>query len=44
MAEIRLITFDLDNTLWDVGQVIRHAETQMQAWLDEVVPDPAEVA
>ncbi len=39
MAEIRLITFDLDNTLWDVGQVIRHAETQMYNWLDEVVPE-----
>ena len=39
MAEIRLITFDLDNTLWDVGQVIRHAESQMNAWLDDRVPD-----
>lgn len=39
MAEIRLITFDLDNTLWDVGQVIRHAEAQMYAWLDDQVPD-----
>lgn len=39
MAEIRLITFDLDNTLWDVGRVIRHAEAQMYAWLDEVVPE-----
>jgi putative hydrolase of the HAD superfamily len=39
MAEIRLITFDLDNTLWDVGQVIRHAEQAMNAWLDEVVPE-----
>jgi len=39
MTEIRLITFDLDNTLWDVGQVIRHAETQMYNWLDETVPE-----
>ncbi len=38
MAEIRLITFDLDNTLWDVGRVIRHAEARMYAWLDEAVP------
>ncbi len=39
MTDIRLITFDLDNTLWDVAQVIRHAEAQMYAWLDEQVPD-----
>ncbi len=39
MADIRLITFDLDNTLWDVNQVIRHAEEQMNAWLDEHVPE-----
>lgn len=39
MADIRLITFDLDNTLWDVGQVIRHAEATMNAWLDERVPE-----
>ncbi len=38
MPEIRLITFDLDNTLWDVGQVIRHAEATMNAWLDAEVP------
>ena len=39
MAEIHLITFDLDNTLWDVGRVIRHAEAEMYAWLDERLPD-----
>lgn len=38
MADIRFITFDLDNTLWDVGQVIGHAEARMNAWLDERVP------
>lgn len=43
MAEIRLITFDLDNTLWDVGTVIRHAEQEMWDWLDEVVPEYREV-
>jgi putative hydrolase of the HAD superfamily len=43
MAEIRLITFDLDNTLWDVGQVIRHAERSMYAWLDSEVPDNRQV-
>jgi 2-haloalkanoic acid dehalogenase type II len=39
VAGIRLITFDLDNTLWDVGHVIRHAESRMNAWLDERVPE-----
>lgn len=39
MTDIQLITFDLDNTLWDVGQVIRHAEAQMHAWLDAQVPE-----
>lgn len=39
MADIQLITFDLDNTLWDVGTVIRHAESTMQDWLDETVPE-----
>ena len=43
MADIRLLTFDLDNTLWDVGQVIRHAEAQMWAWLDETVPEYRQV-
>ncbi len=38
MADIRLVTFDLDNTLWDVGTVIRHAENAMAVWLDEAVP------
>ena len=38
MADIRLITFDLDNTLWDVGEVIRGAERAMYARLDESAP------
>jgi len=38
MAEIQVITFDLDNTLWDVNSVIKHADAQMRAWLDEHVP------
>ena len=33
MPRIRFITFDLDNTLWDVGTVIRRAEASMNAWL-----------
>jgi putative hydrolase of the HAD superfamily len=30
---IQLITFDLDDTFWDVGPVIRSAETQLRDWL-----------
>jgi len=48
MARIKLVTFDLDNTLWNVETVIGNAERRMRAWLDERVPDfhlrfPAEV-
>jgi 2-haloalkanoic acid dehalogenase type II len=39
MAKIKVITFDLDNTLWDVDQVIRRAEQRMRAWLAGVVPE-----
>lgn len=38
MPQIRLITFDLDNTLWDVHSVIINAEATMRAWLAEHVP------
>jgi len=34
-----LITFDLDNTLWDVDSVIVAAEQSMRAWLREHVPE-----
>lgn len=30
---IRLVTFDLDNTLWPIDGVIEQAETRMWAWL-----------
>jgi len=48
MADIRLVTFDLDNTLWNVEDVIVNAERRMRAWLDERIPEfrmrfPAEV-
>ena len=39
MAEIKLITFDLDNTLWNVETVIGNAERRMREWLHERVPD-----
>jgi len=37
--DLRLITFDLDNTLWDVHSVIRNAEADMRAWLDGKLPE-----
>lgn len=33
-AMIRLVTFDLDNTLWSVDDVIRRAESKMNEWLE----------
>jgi HAD superfamily hydrolase (TIGR01549 family) len=39
MADVKLITFDLDNTLWDVDSVIRKAETSLRAWMLNEVPD-----
>lgn len=35
---IRLVTFDLDNTLWAVDGVIRRAEAALNAWLDQHAP------
>ncbi len=34
-----LITFDLDNTLWDVDTIIVSAEQSMRAWLRKNVPE-----
>ena len=39
MPDVKLITFDLDNTLWDVDSVIRKAETSLRGWLLERMPD-----
>lgn len=36
---IKLITFDLDNTLWPVDQVIRRAESISADWLREKHPE-----
>jgi FMN phosphatase YigB (HAD superfamily) len=33
-----LITFDLDNTLWDVAPVIMRAEYAMESWFEERFP------
>ena len=35
---LRLITFDLDDTLWDVGPVLDNAEAGLLAWLAEHAP------
>ena len=39
MGGIRLITFDLDNTLWPVDEVIRRAEQRCVHWITENHPD-----
>ena len=41
---IRLITFDLDNTLWDVETVIVRAEREMQNWIQIRVPQYTQMA
>ena len=35
---IRLITFDLDETLWGGTEVVLRAETEMVKWVSEKVP------
>ena len=35
---IRVITFDLDNTLWDVEPVLHRAEDEQNRWLQEHRP------
>lgn len=35
---VRLITFDLDETLWDTPSILVAAEEKMLAWLDAEVP------
>ena len=41
---IKLITFDLDNTLWEVMPAIVRAEQQMSDWLNERVANYSDVA
>lgn len=36
---IRLITFDLDDTLWDVAPVMNNAERELRQWLSQHAPD-----
>jgi len=40
-AAIRLITFDLDGTLWDVEPVLVRAEQELERWLHRRCPDHA---
>ena len=41
MAALKLITFDLDDTLWPVEEVIRRAERQCHDWIREQHPEVA---
>lgn len=43
MYGIRTITLDLDDTLWEIGPVIRRAERRLRAWLNEHYPRIAEL-
>lgn len=38
MNEIRTITFDLDDTFWEIHPVIKRAERHLYAWLGENYP------
>ena len=38
MDDIRTITLDLDDTLWDIAPVIRRAESRLREWLAERYP------
>ena len=39
MPRIVVVTFDLDNTLWNVDDVIRNAELVTRRWFDTNVPE-----
>ena len=43
MSNIKLVTFDLDNTLWDVMKTIVRAEKMLRAWLSQNTPDALEI-
>ena len=38
VSPVRMITFDLDDTLWPCWPVIRHAEQILYAWLQQRAP------
>ncbi len=37
MCKIKLITFDLDDTFWDIKPIIINAEYQTRAWIEKLV-------
>ena len=39
MPRIDVVTFDLDNTLWDIDAVIRNAERVTRQWFDARIPE-----
>ncbi|MCG8393160.1 MAG: HAD family hydrolase [Pseudomonadales bacterium] len=41
MSKLKLITFDLDNTLWPVDEVIRRAEKACSDWIADHHPEAA---
>ena len=41
MTQLKLITFDLDNTLWPVDEVIRQANRTCDDWIARHHPDAA---
>ncbi len=43
MNEIRVITIDLDDTLWDTMPVLKRAEKRLFAWMQEHYPRVAEL-
>lgn len=42
MNDLRLITIDLDDTLWDMRPVLEGAERAVRTWLTEQAPDVAQ--
>ena len=43
MNDIRTITLDLDDTLWEIAPVIRRAESRLRSWLAERYPRVVEM-
>ena len=35
---IRAVTFDLDDTLWDIWPIVEQAEQRLQQWLQQRYP------
>jgi putative hydrolase of the HAD superfamily len=37
-SQIRAVTFDLDDTLWDIWPIVERAEQRLHAWLEDRYP------